>query len=141
MLWGDLPERGKKQVNVGDLLDLINEECDIGQELLWRMIIQYVHVDPLSPAVGESFLIVLLLNECSNTCNNHCSRIDCLKIASGHLKHKTGGCRHGCNKSCSTLDTSASLILFWVIWRNFKIYLKSTLNTFQGRDLAYPQLR
>jgi hypothetical protein len=114
-LSADLPEGRQEQINVRDLPDLIDKESNIGQELLRCMIVQYIHVDPLSPAIRESFLVVLLFDKRPDTRNNHCPWVDSLEITSGHLKDQTSGSWHCSDEAGSSFDTSTSLIFFWVV--------------------------
>src|SRR5258707_293883 len=110
-----LSQRRQEQVNICDLLDLVDEKCNIGQELPRCMIVKNVHVNSLSPAVSEGFFIVLLLDEFADTCNNHCTREDGFEVASWHLENEAQGHWHSCDQPCSTLNTAAALILFRVI--------------------------
>jgi hypothetical protein len=88
------------------------------------MIVQDIHVNSLSPAICESFLVILVLDMLPNAGNNHCTRVDSLKITSRHLEYNTSRCWHSSNNSSSAFDTTASLILFWVVWWNFKIFFE-----------------
>ena len=87
------------------------------------MIIQYVHVDSLSAATREGTGIVLLLNEASDTSNNHGTREDGLDIASWHLKNNTHVGGNGNDQTRSSLHATTSLVILWIILGNLKIYI------------------
>ena len=54
--------------------------------MLRSMVIQDVHVNPLSSASKEGFLILALVDAVSNAGNDQCARIDSFEITPRHLQ-------------------------------------------------------
>ena len=112
---------GEEEVNVGSVLDLVQEQVHIGEELFRSVIVEDVHVHTLRPACGKGCSVFLCFNEVSNTSENHCTREDGLEIAARHLEDNAHPRWHGCYKPCTTLDASAPLVVLWVICRHVEI--------------------
>lgn len=49
MLWMYLLQVCQEEINMADIVYLLNKELDIGQELIGIVIVNQVHVDPVSP--------------------------------------------------------------------------------------------
>lgn len=94
----------------------------MGEELARLVVIENVHIDPLSSTERKGPAVILLIDQAPNACHDHRPWVYGFEVASGHLKNKAHVCRHGRNKPCSPFDTPTSLVTFRIIRRDFEIW-------------------
>lgn len=87
------------------------------------MVVQNVHIDTLSAAVGERPRVVLVLDEAAYASDDHGARENGLNIASRHLKHDAHVGGDGRHKTRPPLNAAAPLVPFGVICRDLKRYV------------------
>jgi hypothetical protein len=79
------PKLRQQQVNVLNLLNLGNNQFDALHEALGVMVVQDVHIDTLVAARKECVAVLISFDTAAYRCEHERSRVDCLKVASGHL--------------------------------------------------------
>ena len=106
-----------------DPFDLLNNLYNIGQEALWIMIMENVHIHTLVATGHKGLTILFCLDTPSNSCKYQGAWVDCLQVTTWHLKYNRICSWHDRHNLGSTLDTTASLVLLGFIQWHFELWI------------------